>query len=81
MTNSQAVTQWLTDALTKCITALWSSITATFATKDEVAAIETADVTDVSQSTAAAIWSNYTFATTDNDQAQSGEQSGESGNE
>lgn len=54
---------------------------ATFATKTELAAVGTANVTDVSQSTAAAIWSNYTFATTDNDQAQQNEQSGESGNE
>ena len=66
MTNTQAVTQWLTDALTKSITALWSSITANFATKEEVAAIEQeVDVTDVSQATANAIWDDYTFTTTD----------------
>ena len=52
-----------------------------FATKEDVAAIETSTVSKVSQQTAAAIWSNYTFATTDNDQAQQSEQSGDSGNE
>lgn len=50
-----------------------------YATKSALAAVETAvDLTDVSQATAAAIFSNYTFATTDSDSAQSGnEQSGE----
>ena len=50
-----------------------------YATKSALAAVETAvDLTDVSQATAAAIFSNYTFATTDTDSAQSGnEQSGE----
>lgn len=49
-----------------------------YATKSALAAVETAvDLTDVSQATAAAIFSNYTFATTDSDSAQSGnEQSG-----
>ena len=36
-----------------------------FATKAEVAAIKTADVTDVSQETAHAIWNGYVFTTTD----------------
>ncbi len=59
---------------------LW--VTAVFATKEEVAAIEqTIDLHDVTQQTAAAIWSGYIFATTDTDNAQSNgesEQSGES---
>lgn len=36
-----------------------------FATKAEVAAIGTANVNDVSQQTASAIWDGYTFSTTD----------------
>ena len=66
MTNTQAVTQWLKDALSKNTTALWNSIKAKFATKEEVAAIEqNVNVTDVSQETAHAIWNGYVFTTTD----------------
>lgn len=57
-------------------------MTAKFATKDELSTVEqTVDLSDVSQATAAAIFSNYVFATTDTDQSQSGDQSGESGDE
>ena len=43
---------------------LWAKNT--FATKDELSAIEQdASVSDVSQQTAAAIWKDYTFSTTD----------------
>lgn len=81
MTIKQAVTQWLTDSLTNVLCELWKQIVGTFATKTEVAAIEqTVDLQKVSQSTAAAIWNDYVFATTDNDDAQSNnsqEQSGE----
>lgn len=47
---------------------------AKYATKAELSAVEqTVTITDVSQATAAAIFSNYTFATTDTDSAQSGQ--------
>ena len=72
MTTLQAVTQWLTESLTNVLTEFWKQIVGNFATKDEVAAIEqTVDIQKVSQSTAAAIWNDYVFATADNDNAQS----------
>ncbi len=44
-----------------------------YATKAELESVEeTVDISDVSQATAAAIFSNYVFATTDSDSAQSG---------
>ena len=72
MTTLQAVTQWLTESLTNVLTEFWKQIVGNFAAYDEVAAIEqTVDIQKVSQSTAAAIWNDYVFATTDNDNAQS----------
>ena len=78
--NEQAATG-IRGFLVKIYKPIYQWANSTFATKEDVTAIETSTVSNVSQQTAAAIWSNYTFATTDNDQAQQSEQSGESGNE
>lgn len=80
MTILQAVTQWLTESLTNVLSEFWKEIAGNFATKAEVAAIEqTVDLHKVSQSTAAAIWDDYVFATTDNDNVQQNGASEQSG--
>lgn len=43
----------------------WSSITAVFATKHEVASIAGADLTFADDEDAEAVWDDYTFSTTD----------------
>lgn len=62
--NEQAATG-IRGFLIKLYKPIYQWANSTFATKEEVAAIETADVSDVSQQTAGAIWHDYTFSTTD----------------
>ena len=62
--NEQAATG-IRGFLVKLYKPIYQWANSTFATKDDVAAIETADVSDVSQQTAGAIWGDYTFSTTD----------------
>ena len=62
--NEQAATG-IRGFLVKLYKPIYQWANSTFATKEDVAAIETADVSDVSQQTAGAIWGDYTFSTTD----------------
>jgi len=62
--NEQAATG-IRGFLIKLYKPIYQWANSTFATKEDVAAIETADVSDVSQQTAGAIWGDYTFSTTD----------------
>ncbi len=57
--------QWLMQNLQLVLREYWSSITAVFATKHEVASIAGADLTFADDEDAEAIWDDYTFSTTD----------------
>lgn len=63
--NESAATTGILGFLIKLYKPIYQWANNTFATKEEVAAIETADVSDVSQQTANAIWNDYTFSTND----------------
>lgn len=62
--NEQAATG-IRGFLIKLYKPIYQWANSTFATKEDVAAIETSTVSDVSQQTAGAIWGDYTFSTTD----------------